>query len=153
MHWALPRRTLTLAIILIVLCSCDFGREPLQCNCPELENAVSEVNWAPGLSIRSTESGRNGFLEVVVVYDGEGQDAEALESRVIEAMDLSGYEISELQGGAIEGRFQDITIWVSQSSELSSNSRDLRIAVKFDGSDGTETRDQLAPLREQLADE
>lgn len=67
-------------------------------------------------------------------------------------MDLSGYEISELSGGAMEGRFQDLTISVSQTSGLNSASQDLRIAIKFDGSDGTETRDQLAPLRDRLDD-
>lgn len=152
MSWAVSPRTLTLAVIFFVLYACDIGREPLPCDCPELEAAVTEVDWAPGLSIRSMESGRNSFLEVVVIYNGEGRDVDALEVRAIQAMDLSGYEISELSGGVMVGRFQDLTISVSQSSELNSNSQDLRIAIKFDGSDGTETRDQLAPLRYRLDD-
>lgn len=152
MSWAVSRRTLTLAVIFFVLCACDIGREPLPCECPELEAALTEVDWAPGLSIRFIESGRNSSMEVVVIYDGEGRGVDALEARAIQAMDLSGYEISELSGGAMEGRFQDLTILVSQSSELSADSHDLRIAIKFDGSDGTEARDQLATLRDRLMD-
>jgi hypothetical protein len=150
MRWISPGLILMLTVVVSVVGACDFGMEPLPCDCPELENAVMEVDWAPSLAIRSTESGRDGSLEVVVTYDGEGHDGDALESRVVQAMDLSGYEVSELSGGGMQGRYQDLTVWVSQSSELNSDTRDLRIAVKFDGADGPEVREQLAPLRSQL---
>lgn len=150
---ALHRRVVAAVALAIVLVACDWGREPAACECPNLEAAVDEIDWAPGIErVQQESAGEGGFLEVVNQYRSENADSAALETRIVEALESNQYEVSTQAGGAIEGITEGITVTVSGLvPSASSDFPGIRVSVKYEGEDNPEIDDELEPLRLALS--
>jgi hypothetical protein len=145
---------LLIVILALMLISCDWGREPAPCECPHLEAAVDEINWAPDLelSLEQRSGSGGGSLETVRLYRGEGVNSTALESRVVAALGTAGYDVTAQPGGAFEGVYGEVSVTVSELvPSASSDFPGIRIAVKYTGKDSPEIDEELDPLRRALA--
>lgn len=137
-------------LVAILVSACDQGREPPPCDCPNLEDAVDAINWAPGLDRESIESGRDPDNPVVTqVWSAAGVDPGSQLERITEALTGAGFSITDADSGTVaqNGRLT-VGVGTNQADPL-----ELWVRATWSGDDSPAVADLLEPLRLQLADD
>lgn len=145
-------RILLIIVVIVTFTGCDWGLVPPPCNCPEFEDAVDSVGWAPGLTPAQmgTESA-GGEGEWVVQRVWLTEESEHLLDRLEAALNQIGFDIDSSEPRRITATSGSLTIWAGSNESVGEVDEEFFVrATVPKGEPGTEY-EQMTELADELS--
>ena len=145
-------RILLIIVVIVTLTGCDWGREPAPCDCPEFEEAVDSVNWAPGLTdnpIGTEAAGGDGEWVVQRVWVTE--ESEHLLDRLEAALNQVGFDVDSSESRRLTATSGSLTVWAGSNESVGEIEEEFFVRATVPKGESGEAYEHMTELADVLS--
>lgn len=140
-------RILLIIVVIVTIAGCDWGREPAPCDCPEFEDAVDSINWAPGGATNpiGTEAAA-GEGEWVVQRVWVAEESEHLLDRLEAALNVVGFDVDDSESRRLTATSGSLTIWAGSNESVGENEEEFFVRATLPKGGSGEAYEYMSDL-------